>query len=192
MTVEPQLQYITKQEPLQLTIPTLAITMDAVLESPFPAATKQAARIIDGIPTDCTVVSFADKIIITLTQDGRLAQWVPPSFPPLPSFIHLLTLALLQFHVPLDGHHPGLLEGKSPDDEDGLLPLSHLTPTTLLGGTVPEREALGQTIAVQLASVLAMRRKEEGRMLVVGLGLKQKELEGDGFVKIIELVGECL
>lgn len=29
-------------------------------------------------------------------------------------------------------------------------------------------------------------------MLVVGLGLKQKELDGEGFVKIIELVGECL
>lgn len=97
-----------------------------------------------------------------------------------------------QFHVPLDGHHPGLLEAKSPEDEDGLLPLTHLTPTTLLGGTVPEREALGQTIAVQLASVLAMKRKEEGRMLVVGLGLKQKELEGEAFVKLIELVGECL
>lgn len=101
-------------------------------------------------------------------------------------------LAALQFHVPLDGYHPGLLEAKSPDDEDGLLPLSHLTPTTLLGGTVPEREALGQTVAVQLASVLAMKRKEEGRMLVVGLGLKQKELDGEGFVKMIELAGECL
>lgn len=29
-------------------------------------------------------------------------------------------------------------------------------------------------------------------MLVVGLGLKQKELNGEGFVKILELVGECL
>lgn len=169
--------------------------MDAVAETPFPAGTKQAARMIDGIPTDCTVISFADKIVVTLTQDGRLAQWV--RIPPLIRLlsIYLLTLAgyaTLQFHVPLDGYHPGLLEAKSPDDEDGLLPLSHLTPTTLLGGTVPERETLGQTVAVQLASVLAMKRKEEGRMLVVGLGLKQKELDGEGFVKMIELVGECL
>lgn len=164
--------------------------MDAVVETPFPAGTKQAARMIDGIPTDCTVISFADKIVVTLTQDGRLAQWV--SSPLFPLSLLLILSAILQFHVPLDGYHPGLLEAKSADDEDGLLPLSHLTPTTLLGGTVPEREALGQTVAVQLASVLAMKRKEEGRMLVVGLGLKQKELDGEGFVKIIELVGECL
>lgn len=169
--------------------------MDAVSETPFPAGTKQAARMIDGIPTDCTVISFADKIVITLTQDGRLAQWVSPHSPLIPFYflsLLLILAATLQFHVPLDGYHPGLLEAKSADDEDGLLPLSHLTPTTLLGGTVPEREALGQTVAVQLASVLAMKRKEEGRMVVVGLGLKQKELDGEGFVKIIELVGECL
>lgn len=170
--------------------------MATILESPFPASTKQSACLIDGIHTDCSVISFADKIVITLTQQGRLAQWVHSYLPFCPIFISLflrmLTAISIQFHVPLDGHHPGLLEGKSPDDEDGLLPLSHLTPTTLLGGTVQEREALGQTIAVQLASVLAMRRKEEGRMLVVGLGLQQKELDGDAFVKLVELVGDCL
>lgn len=36
---------------------------------------------IDGISTESTVVYFADKIMITLSQDGRLAQWV--GIPPL-------------------------------------------------------------------------------------------------------------
>lgn len=43
---------------------------------PFPAPTRQAAAVINGIKTDVMSISFADKIMITVTQDGRLAQWV--------------------------------------------------------------------------------------------------------------------
>lgn len=57
--------------------------MDANLPSPteaprnsYPATTKQAAGHIDGILTDVTCTSFSDKILITITQAGRLAQWV--------------------------------------------------------------------------------------------------------------------
>lgn len=80
------------------------------------------------------------------------------------------------------------------DDEDGysLLPLTHLTPTTLLGGTVPEREATGQLIAVQLASIITTRSKEEGRMVVCGLGLMSAVLDQQGFLEMVDLVGKCL
>ena len=46
----------------------------------YPATTKQAAATIDGILTKITSAVFTDKIMITITQDGRLAQWVttPP------------------------------------------------------------------------------------------------------------------
>ena len=43
---------------------------------PFPATTKQAAAEINGVKTDVMSVSFSDKIMITITQEGRLAQWV--------------------------------------------------------------------------------------------------------------------
>ena len=43
---------------------------------PYPAQTKQAAGKVDGVPTDVMVISFSDKIMVTITQAGRLAQWV--------------------------------------------------------------------------------------------------------------------
>ena len=48
-----------------------------VLQSPYPASTKRAAGKVDGVDTDVMVVGFADKIVITISQQGRLAQWVP-------------------------------------------------------------------------------------------------------------------
>lgn len=47
-----------------------------VVEGTFPAQTKQASGIVDGILTEVSSVSFEDKILFTLSQDGRLAQWV--------------------------------------------------------------------------------------------------------------------
>ena len=44
--------------------------------TPFPARTKLAAGEVAGIKTDVALVSFADKMMITITQGGRLAQWV--------------------------------------------------------------------------------------------------------------------
>ena len=42
----------------------------------YPATTKKTAGLVKGIHTDVTVVGLADKLFITITQDGRLAQWV--------------------------------------------------------------------------------------------------------------------
>lgn len=106
----------------------------------------------------------------------------------------------LQFHVPLDSAHHVLLENSLPnidEDEgevfdDSLLPLPHLTPVTLLGGADETREQTGQLLAVQIASAITSRNKEEGRMVTVGLGLKQKEMDQRSFMEILELVGRCL
>lgn len=46
------------------------------MQPSYPAITKQAAGMIDGILTDVTTTTFSDKIMITIIQDGRLAQWV--------------------------------------------------------------------------------------------------------------------
>jgi len=42
----------------------------------FPATSKQAAGLVNGTPTNVASVYFADKILITISQGGRLSQWV--------------------------------------------------------------------------------------------------------------------
>ena len=54
---------------------TVSRTPDSALAN-YPAITKQAAAIVDGIPTEVTSMLFADKIMVTITQEGRLAHWV--------------------------------------------------------------------------------------------------------------------
>jgi proteasome assembly chaperone 3 len=43
---------------------------------PFPAATKQVAGLVNGVQTDVMTMSFSDKIMVTISQAGRLAYWV--------------------------------------------------------------------------------------------------------------------
>jgi hypothetical protein len=47
-----------------------------VEHSSFPAATKQAAGLVNGAQTNVSSVYFTDKILITVSQGGRLSQWV--------------------------------------------------------------------------------------------------------------------
>ena len=46
------------------------------LQVPFPAATKQLAGLVNGIQTDVMTMNFSDKIMVTISQAGRLAHWV--------------------------------------------------------------------------------------------------------------------
>ena len=46
------------------------------MQATYPAITKQSAGTIEGILTDVTSITFSDKIMVTVTQNGRLAQWV--------------------------------------------------------------------------------------------------------------------
>jgi proteasome assembly chaperone 3 len=46
------------------------------LNLPFPASTRQVAGLVNGIQTDVVVMSFSDKIMVTISQAGRLAHWV--------------------------------------------------------------------------------------------------------------------
>jgi proteasome assembly chaperone 3 len=43
---------------------------------PFPAPAKQASGLVNGVQTEVSSVYFADKILITISQAGRLSQWV--------------------------------------------------------------------------------------------------------------------
>ncbi|GAW19016.1 hypothetical protein ANO14919_085000 [Xylariales sp. No.14919] len=46
-----------------------------ILDEPFPAASKHETGQIGGIATEATALFFADRILVTLCQEGRLSQW---------------------------------------------------------------------------------------------------------------------
>ncbi|OJJ81903.1 uncharacterized protein ASPGLDRAFT_131760 [Aspergillus glaucus CBS 516.65] len=143
------------------------------LNLPFPATTKQAAGNINGVQTEVVYIEFADKILVTISQKGRLAHWL---------------------HVPLENKNPGT-EGfhMIPDSsEDSLLPINNLTATSVLGGRVPGQETIGQLYARQIASAIVTKSPDENRLLIVGLGLDTAEADRDVFFGIIELVLQCV
>ena len=47
-----------------------------VTPASYPARPQTASSTIQCIETTASTVSFADKILITVTQHGRLAHWV--------------------------------------------------------------------------------------------------------------------
>lgn len=51
---------------------------DQIIEEPFPAASKREIGQIDGVATEATALFFADRILLTLCQEGRLSQWASP------------------------------------------------------------------------------------------------------------------
>jgi proteasome assembly chaperone 3 len=129
---------------------------------------------IKSIKTTATTVNFADKILITVTQNGRLAHWV---------------------HVPLDISATDAsmtsnasLERDEDDPNSDLLPMHHLTATNILGGTIAELDVLGQTLATQIASAIKQRDDRETRMVVVGMGLDKSMVGREAFSELIGLV----
>lgn len=47
-----------------------------VREETFPARSREANGLVNGVATEVTATNFADKILITISQEGRLSQWV--------------------------------------------------------------------------------------------------------------------
>ncbi|KAH7392956.1 hypothetical protein BKA66DRAFT_457286 [Pyrenochaeta sp. MPI-SDFR-AT-0127] len=80
------------------------------------------------------------------------------------------------------------------DDEPAsdLLPMHHLTATTILGGTVPAIDTLGQTLATQIASAIKTREERESRLVVVGMGLDRNMAGREEYGQLIGLVLEIL
>ncbi|KAF4304686.1 putative an15g01155 proteasome assembly chaperone 3 protein [Botryosphaeria dothidea] len=147
----------------------------------FPASTRTAAGDVDGVHTDVMVLRFADKIMVTISQGGRLAHWV---------------------HVALDHPTADPTSTAAPptsfedDDSDranlDLLPMAHLTATTVLGGTVSERDTAGQLVATQVASAISTKDPEEKRLVVLGMGFEKNDMSREAFVDVVGLVMGCL
>ena len=100
----------------------------------------------------------------------------------------------LQIHVSLDSPNPSFAEQYIPssNEEDSLLPISHLTPKTLLGGSTSERETVSQLYATQIASAIVTRDPKEKRTVVVGLGLSNTQIERDVFYDMMDLIHQVL
>ncbi|KAH6654969.1 hypothetical protein BKA67DRAFT_656939 [Truncatella angustata] len=140
-----------------------------VKEDPFPASTRHAVGLVDGVETQASSTFFSDRIMVTLSQEGRLSQWI---------------------QVSLSAPSAATVDMALPDRS--LLPLSHLTPKTLLGGGGEDRESSGQLYAVQIGSLIARRDSDEKRVLLVGLGLLKSKTDRESFFDVIELVQQIL
>lgn len=142
----------------------------------YPAKTKTTTTSIENVETVLTSISLADKLLLTVSQHGRLSHWI---------------------HVPLSESVPeaSAIPSVSHDDYDyendedppqsDLLPMSNLTATTILGGRDPERETFGQLLASQIASAVVLRDSEERRVLVLGLGLERSSVGREGFLELV-------
>lgn len=51
----------------------------AVQHDDFPVPSRRAAGVVDGVATEAASLSFSDKILVTISQGGRLSQWVSAS-----------------------------------------------------------------------------------------------------------------
>jgi len=100
--------------------------------------------------------------------------------------------------VPLESSDPNLADRRytSTDDDDDqdsqLLPMAHLTATTVLGGRARDADTIGELYATQIASAVAARNPEEKRLLVLGIGMAKVETDGQSFMEVLELVLRCV
>ncbi|GAW19017.1 hypothetical protein ANO14919_085010 [Xylariales sp. No.14919] len=97
---------------------------------------------------------------------------------------------MLQVQVPLSAPSPAAVDMALVNES--LLPMSHLTPKTLLGGGGEERESMAQLYAVQIASYIVRRDSDERRTLVVGLGLQSLRQDREAFFDVLELMQKVL
>ena len=106
----------------------------------------------------------------------------------------MLKSCVIQIQVALNTPNPNFADQHLPSDADGdgLLPLSQLTPHTLLGGSTPERETMGQLYATQVASSILSRNPAERRTVLLGLGFRKAEATREMFFDTIDLVQQCL
>ncbi|KAF1810969.1 hypothetical protein P152DRAFT_399798 [Eremomyces bilateralis CBS 781.70] len=147
---------------------------DLKLEA-YPAATRSSTEEIDGIQTSATCIEFADKLLITISQDGRLAHWV-----------HVL----LNSSLPDPSTAP--LQVNSDAGESLLPPISHLTATTILGGADATRDTVAQLLARQIAAMVQLKRNEEQRLVVVGLGLRKGEMDRGEWLGLLGVASAVL
>ncbi|OBT55474.1 hypothetical protein VE04_04776 [Pseudogymnoascus sp. 24MN13] len=147
------------------------ISLDGIQETPFPTHSKTAAGLVGGTETDISSLAFSDKILITISQGGRLSQWV---------------------QVPLSTASPTTFDTALPAGGDDSLPAPHINPKILLGAGGEARETFGHLVASQIASLILKREPEEARTILVGVGLLKVDLDRSAWFDLIELLAKVV
>ncbi|KAF7865878.1 hypothetical protein EAF04_006043 [Stromatinia cepivora] len=175
-----------------------------IYPSPFPARSKTASAKVNGVLTDVSCMYFADRILVTICQGGRLGQWIQ---------IPLTSASPTSFDTAI----PLPSSTSTSNSANMILPLEHLTPRTLLGAGGEVRERIAHLYASQIGSMILGRDPEERRTVLLGLGLgsedrgkgegsgedgrgrgeegeteKGREGEREGYFDLLELVGGVL
>ncbi|KAI5299670.1 hypothetical protein KEM56_003054 [Ascosphaera pollenicola] len=153
------------------------VSLSEPRDQPYPARTRVAMGNVNGKTTHAMSVSFADKILLTMTQGGNLGQW---------------------FSVFPENNNPatdGMQILPDPASENALLPLPELTATTILGPRGSQRETVGQLLAIQIASALAVKDPDDNRPLLLGLGIDlgmNAENGATDLAEVIDVALQCL
>ncbi|ANB14375.1 hypothetical protein AWJ20_1963 [Sugiyamaella lignohabitans] len=149
----------------------------------FPAASKtKSIELQDGHIIDVVTVGFEDKISVMVNYDGRIGKI---------------------YYVPLLASSTSHLANYENRDDDGnpendLLPLSHLTPMPLVGGS-SDHDVQGRLYASMIASIVSRQSPDENRTVLVGLGTSigprpDEEITIEHrkqLLEIVKLVQEC-
>ncbi|KLU92835.1 hypothetical protein MAPG_11797 [Magnaporthiopsis poae ATCC 64411] len=149
----------------------VAMEGEGLREDVFPAPHKIATGTVGGISTEASSMTFSDKIMVMLSQEGRLAQWI---------------------QVQLSAPSAAMVEMALPRTNIGSLPPAHLTATTLLGAGNDDRETIGHLYAAQIANFMSLKNPDEKRTLILGLGLRKAEADRETFFDVLELVQKVL
>ncbi|KAF8955529.1 hypothetical protein BGZ46_002613, partial [Entomortierella lignicola] len=148
----------------------------------FPIINKQAARTIQGRHTEVLVTSFADKILIVITQYGKVGSLI---------------------HTAVDQQSIATNTMSSSD-------LASTTSSFLLGAgsSSSKKTQLYQVYASHISQMISHQNPEETRPVVLSLALSiqepdpeqsvskeqeqdQRNQDRDLFENVIELVNEC-
>lgn len=160
--------------------------------APFPVRSKTSTTTVSGVPTTARLLSFADKLVLTITQAHHAPNhWIHVPLLSESPLSDPTTFVSPSAPTAADYAAEGREDGEGRADAS-LLPFPHLTATTVFGGTKPEFDTLGQTLATTVASAVVVQTPDEQRMVVLGLGLDSASLGRDGFEALVGLCLECL
>ncbi|KAJ8101262.1 hypothetical protein POJ06DRAFT_251001 [Lipomyces tetrasporus] len=143
-----------------------------------PINTKQVVRNISGKRVDVISYSFADKIMILISQNGNLGKMY---------CVPLTASAAVQ------PYSFDMIQTVTGEDYS-LLPLNHLTPISVLGASPDDTQ--GRIYAVQIASLIIRQSPDERRLVVVGMahgmgGESVTDENREMFLDVLQMVGEC-
>ncbi|KAF9306989.1 hypothetical protein BGZ74_001110 [Mortierella antarctica] len=150
------------------------------MERSFPLINKQAARTIQGRHTEVMVTSFQDKILIIVSQYGKVGSVI---------------------HTSLDQ------QSLAPTSSNTLAPTSS---NFLLGAgsSTSKKTQLYQVYASHISQMIVHQNPQEGRPVVLSLALsiqepdmehsvsqaqeqEQRQLDRDLFENVVDMVNEC-